>query len=321
MEHIGRRIIKSSQDLWKFLKTSLLRKQKPLQLILFEEFLPFEKLARILGYKLAPKSVKSVTNLAKTNSGLVQILTVTLLVLNAISFVLCIKTEWLNIMIENFMFLGIFSVIILKIYTIFYKNLGKIQEVIENLDEYFAHSGVDQLELKVHKYLRNLRLFSRIIFIALNCVLIQYCLTPLLHQIYGWYMSIDVDLEHIFALYLSFDLLMPVIYPLIYIVTAWTMIFAVQFIACTELLFASLVEIIAMEFDILGRKISEIKVDEAEEEAIRRLKSLIDVHQELIEVSVKINEIFSLLQLCNAFGSISSLCVAYFLTVVTSTKI
>ena len=71
-----------------------------------------------------------------------------------------------------------------------------------------------------------------------------------------------------------------------------------------------------MEFDILGQVISEIDMIDGEEEAIKELKKLVNVHQELIEVSEEISDIFSGLLLVNSFGSILILCSASFLAVV-----
>ena len=129
-------------------------------------------------------------------------------------------------------------------------------------------------------------------------------------------MSIDIEREYIFSIYLSFDLMNMFVYPIIYMMESWMVTCSVLYIVCTELIFASLVVIVAMELDILGHKISEIIVDDAEEEAIKELKKIVDIHQELIEASDKINEIFSFLLFCNTFVSITSLCTACFLSMV-----
>jgi len=142
-----------------------------------------------------------------------------------------------------------------------------------------------------------------------------------MHHIYWKIKSVDVEWERIFALELPIDQSNLFMYPLLYIIETWVIVFAMYFVICTDLLFACLIQILAMKFYILGQKISEIEVCDGEEEAIKELKILVAIHQELIEVSEKIDEIFSPLQLCNAFGTITGLCTACFLSVVNNIKI
>jgi hypothetical protein len=55
---------------------------------------------------------------------------------------------------------------------------------------------------------------------------------------------------------------------------------------------------------------------ENDEDVIKELKILVDIHQELIEASEKLEEIFSPLELINVFGYITALCTACFLAAV-----
>jgi hypothetical protein len=71
-------------------------------------------------------------------------------------------------------------------------------------------------------------------------------------------------------------------------------------------LYAELMMITSMEFDNLAKKISEAK-------SCEDLKKLIKIHQQLLEVTEKLEEIFSPLLLTNITTSISILCVAAFL--------
>ncbi|XP_070504669.1 odorant receptor 4-like [Chironomus tepperi] len=74
-------------------------------------------------------------------------------------------------------------------------------------------------------------------------------------------------------------------------------------------------QLLIMELDILGKTISKIRFENEEEEEVKVLKKLVKIHQELIEISEILEEIFSPILLINAFGSISSLCTACFLAV------
>jgi len=143
---------------------------------------------------------------------------------------------------------------------------------------------------------------------------------PFLHQVYGAVKSKNVEWECIFNLVLPFDQFQPIVYVIMWILESWIIILSAVYTLCTDLLFASLVQILSMELDILSQIISEIDMADGEEEAIKELKKLVDIHQQLIEVSGKLNEIFSPLLLINVFGSITTLCTACFLSVVSSSE-
>ena len=106
-----------------------------------------------------------------------------------------------------------------------------------------------------------------------------------------------------------------------YIIEAWQNVTAIQFIVSTDILFATIFLITSMELNILGERISEISIIEDEEEAIKELRNLVDVHKQLIEVSENLSDIFAPLMLCNTFCSITSLCTASFLVVVGQDEI
>ena len=137
-----------------------------------------------------------------------------------------------------------------------------------------------------------------------------------MHQIYGVISSKPVEWETILTMILPFDQFQPVIYVFMWISESWFLLFTSFTLICTDLIFANLTLILSMEFDILGQVISEIDMIDGEEEAIKELKKLVNVHQELIEVSEEISDIFSGLLLVNSFGSILILCSASFLAVV-----
>jgi hypothetical protein len=84
------------------------------------------------------------------------------------------------------------------------------------------------------------------------------------------------------------------------------MVLALIVMLIWDLLYSGLMTITSMEFDILAKKVAEAK-------SADDLKKLIKIHQELIEVTEKLEEIFSPLLLVNISTSISILCVAAFL--------
>ncbi|XP_070506820.1 putative odorant receptor 92a [Chironomus tepperi] len=184
---------------------------------------------------------------------------------------------------------------------------------MEKLDEHFPHSVVDQLEFDIHKYLKMLKRIEQFYYVLDTILIVHFCSMPFLHQIYAKYKSLDLKWEAILSLNLGFDQTQPVIFELIIILEIWLTIFNVFFVIYTDLLYACLMQILKMELDILSQVMGEICRSNNEEDAIKELKKLIDIHQELIEVSEKLNEIFSPLMLINVACSIVGLCTAGFL--------
>lgn len=297
----------------KYLQRSKKFKKKEL---CFQDFLPCEQIAQTLGYTFLPKFKNFPTKLARRNGILVQVMQVVILILLSASFVLSVKADQLYIMFENVLFVGVNTVMIVKIYMTFYQNLSKIHDIIEKLNKNFPHCEIAKKVSRFHKNLKTLNKFKKLFFLAYNSIVLQFCLMPFLHQMYGQYKSIDVQWEQIFALNLPIEQFKISVYPFIYIIEAWIAYFAMQYVICTDMLFACIMEILVMEFKTLGQKFSEIKLDVPEKKAIQELKKLVNVHQELIEISDEIDEVFSPILLINAFGSITGLCTACFLSVV-----
>ncbi|CAG9801784.1 unnamed protein product [Chironomus riparius] len=196
------------------------------------------------------------------------------------------------------------------------RNRNVIAEILDKLDEHFPHAGVDQINFKIHKYLRTLKIFKTLYYTSFTIIDLSLSLMPIFHKIYGSINSIFVEWELIVTMELPFDQQQPIVYEALYILEIWIVIFYAFYVISTDMLFACLIQILAMEFDILGQIMSEVDVTKSEEEAIKELKKLINIHQQLIEVSEKLDDIFAPLQLINAFGSITALCTTSFLAVV-----
>lgn len=300
-----------------FVKSKFARKKSSNTLIQFEDFLKCESVGRMLGMTFLPKSRVPLSKLRILNGRIVQLSLFGFLFLYLMTFVKSSKTDQMHVMIENVIFIGIDLVAMLKTYRLYYNQLSKVHKIIDKLDEHFPHSSVDQLTLKVNKHLRMLKIFDNLLFVSYNLTLLQFCTTPFLHQMYGKMRSIDIEMEQIFTLCITNYQFNVYVYPFVYILEAWFAYYAVHFVRCTDLIFSCLMQILTMEFDILGQMMSEIDPTEGEDKAIKKLTKLVDIHQELIEVSEMLNEIFSPFQLMNVFCSIAALCSASFLVVVS----
>ena len=319
MESFTNKVAKGFQDFKKIFKCNSRNRSVP-QYILYEDFYRCEKAARILGFKFLKSHESSTNKWIKANNFAFEVAIAVLLIAEIISFVMSVQQKLYLISIDNALFYGGFLVIAVKIYVIFYRNRAKLGEIVEKLDEHFPHYGVDQLTFKAQKYLNVLKHFEVVYYALFLTVGLHFWMMPYLHQIYGAVNSITVEWMTIYALTLPFDQLQPVVYEVMWILEGWIFMFTAIYVICTDLLFASLCQILAMEFDILGQVISEIDITSGEEAAIKELKKLVGIHQELIEVSEKLNEIFSPLLLINVFGSITAICTACFLLVVSMSQ-
>ncbi|KAL7031974.1 hypothetical protein ACKWTF_007188 [Chironomus riparius] len=314
MENFRKSVSKNFQNFLKFFK---LRRQPVVIYYSFQDFFFCEKLLNVLGHTFLLNPKHPPNRLTKINGVLNQVTNFILLVLLLISIFQSIRGGFVYVVLENILVLGSFTTSLFKVYMVFHKNLGKIFEVIEKLNEHFPHSHADQFVYNVSSNFHVLHKMYIIYNIAYYTLIPQFCSMPFVFQIYAAYKSIDLEWETILAFNLGFNQLRPVVFELIYIVEAWFIIFSVYYILGSDLLYANMVQILSMEFEILGQMIKDIDFNNNEEKVLMDHKRLVNIHQELIEVSEKLNEIFSPLILINAFASIAGLCSTSFLSVVT----
>lgn len=314
MHHILNTIVKNIQDFYKFLKHKFVK--KPPQFILYQDFFCCEKTANLLGFTFLKGHGFLPNKWLKLHKYLFHVGIIMLLILELISFALSARDKLFEVMIENSLIGGVTFVILTKIYVVLYWNRKNIHETIQRLERHFPQSRVDQLILKVPAQLRIAKLLEKIYYIMFFFTVTLFSLTPFLHQIFGALKSIHVDWMLILNFNIPIDLLQPFLYESTYIIEVWVVSVGIVNVISTDLIFISLLQILTIEFDTLSLKMSEIDSIENEEDAIRELKNLVDIHQELIEISSKLEDIFSPLLLINVFGSIITLCVACFIIVV-----
>ncbi|CAG9806538.1 unnamed protein product [Chironomus riparius] len=310
MQNISNKTQKGFQDFEKYLKFRFVRKQSVSKFLLFQDFLRFEKLAKILGFTFLKDEITPPNKWLKLNSLILYPAVVIIFLAQMISIIMSVQQKSFFVTMENVMILGGYVIAAGKLFIIFHYKRDKIDDVIETLDKHFPHFGVDQLIFKVQKYLNEVKLFEKI-----QCSLFLFSLWhvtffPFEHQIYGFIRSEAVEWETVLTMILPFDQFQPAIYIFMRISETWILMFTCFIFICTDLIFASLTLILSMEFDILGQVISAIDMIHSDEKALKELKKLIGIHQELIEVSEKISDIFSGLLLINSFASILVLCIS-----------
>lgn len=316
MKEIVRRITRNIRNYWNFLQLKWTQKSTDLSYIRFQDFFTCETTARLTGYTFLKNHGTTPNKFIRFNGTLLRISLYFLVILELISLAVSFQSKSFYAMIENIMFGGMFTVVLVQIYTVFNRNQLAIYEIVEKLEEHYPHSGVDQITFDIQSYLKISKWHARGYYFLSFIIAPEFTLIPFIHQIYGVITSTSVEWELILILYFPFDQFQPIIFQLLYSIQLWMIIFIIIHIFCTDMLFGNLLQVLSMEFEILGQILSEINPAENEEEAVKELKKLVDIHQQLIKVSEKLEEIFSPLQLFNAFGSIVALCTAIFLGLV-----
>lgn len=109
-----------------------------------------------------------------------------------------------------------------------------------------------------------------------------------------------------------FDPFQPGIYESLYVLICWTGFTIAVTILATDLLFCSIIMLLSMQFKIISENIRHHHED------LGKLKDLIKLHQELVELSDLVEEIFSPSFLLNVFSSSFVICLTGFQAVVSN---
>lgn len=199
-----------------------------------------------------------------------------------------------------------------KTYGVIFKNRGKLIQIVNRLQELFPETQELQKKYKVAENVQDLKSISRIfIFLNLSGVLI-YNITPIAAQLKGLVVD-GREFQRVLPteMYFLFDPLQPVIFEILYVTIAWTGITLSAIILATDLLFCAIISLLSLQFRILAQKVLDIKHDDSKT-AIRELKDVIKLHQEMIAISVEIEKIFSPIFLINVLSSCFVICLTGF---------
>jgi hypothetical protein len=278
-----------------------------------------------LGYSVLPE-LRPSKKWQRINCIAVQVLSILFIPILAASVVNSARNFTdanLFIAMENVAFSGIFGVIFFKWFFILHHNYDRIQRIVSKLEQHYPQSGIDQLTFKTEKSLRTLEFFSKITFTVYSMLFIQFTSMPFISRLYHTTIRSDSSQwQHMIAMsWSSIDNLHAAVYWPIYFIELWLLFVDTYVVVATDLLYMSLLHLVTMEANNLAEIMGEIDWDDedvhGESEAMRELKKLSDIHQQLIEVADEFQEIFSPLLLINVFASIAVMCVVAFLTAVS----
>lgn len=302
--------LRKFDNFFKFHSNSIQRRNAGF-FINFREFLKSEKCLELCGYQFLRFDNLRGIKFRRGHLAAHQILNIFFVILSGVSTILHAREKNFEAAVENFCSIGGFcSTSMMFFYIVFYKR-KILREVISKLDEHFPHNGHDQLLYDVRKHFKKLSLMFWLSFLVFWFTLVQFTCFMAEVKIYSWWTSLDIDWVPVFQFWLPFDISSPAIHWPIQVIEVWSLSIVMVILFFSDILYASLMTLLSMEFQILAQKIEEA-------ESAVELKNLIKIHQELIEVTDKMEEVFSPLLLVNIFTTIALMCVGSFLAIVSN---
>ncbi|CAG9806631.1 unnamed protein product [Chironomus riparius] len=303
----------------KLIQTLNNRQVQPM-LINFRDFFQCEKIFLKFGVNFLESETTSrnpQTNL-KIYHLIIIIATIVIIILALINFILSILPNGsLIVAIEASANFGVFSLMLLKIYTIIIKNRGILIEILHRIELHFPALTSNQHDFKVAKYLRLLNIFNITTVVIYSMLWLQNSCMAFLELFYGWMTSSPIKIELILRIYVPFDYSNPLVFSLIYIFQSWILFVNLTGFLLVDMLYFGLMIVVSMEFDILRQIIGEIDPRENQQAAVKKMKELVEIHQELIEITEKLEDILSLILFVNIFGMVYLICETAFLSIVS----
>ncbi|KAL7025573.1 hypothetical protein ACKWTF_013538 [Chironomus riparius] len=300
-----------------FIKQKLFRESQASNIQYFRDFFQCEEIFIKFGINFLKSSTTSETarKWEKHHFVAMKMATVVVVMLSIINFVISIVDQSIVLAIESSAAVGIFTLMLLKIHTVMIKNRGTLMEILEKLEFHFPTDAWNQHVFEVQNYLSTLKTFRKITIVIYSTIYIQLISVPFFQLFYRWITSSDFVIDLIIQCYIPFDYSNPLVYSIIYVIHAWMFLVNVLALFSNELLYFGLIIVLSMEFDILGHLISEIDPREGLECALTQMKMFIKIHQELIAIAEKLEDIFSMILFVNIFGMIYLICGTAFLSV------
>ena len=301
-----------------FLKNKFRSRKPQNSFIEFSDFFLSEKIFDFFGFNNFPSIPSSSESKRKKAVFIIAILslmvlTVMLLTSAIIGFT---KSGAVITLAENICTIAGMTVIIVKVYSILYLYRTKVGGIIEILDSYYPHDGWNQQVFQVSSHLKHLKFLSRLGVLCYVLAFVMFNFIPIFAQLYWLITSQEFELNPIFNFFMPFEQNHLVPYTLINLLALVSHSSGLSFIFMTDLLYAELVAITAMELNIMGQMMSEIDPEDNQEKALDDLKKLVKVHEDLIEVTEKLQETFSLILFMDLFGIIGMMCTLAFLSFV-----
>jgi hypothetical protein len=194
-------------------------------------------------------------------------------------------------------------------YYVIYRHQSGIREIIDSLSRTFTKQEIESDDIKWYFqfFQRYTKYYSRIMFTSM----FFFCLEPLKTFITTGKRILA------FIVMFPFDATQLMYYPFI---MTWLFFCHLMYVlgsVANEVLLYGIITVLSMEFKLLRVKIAAI--DEAKDEEIpKRLKEAIERHSQLLDISAKLETIFSPTFFCNFVLSSIVICFTAFQASITT---
>lgn len=212
---------------------------------------------------------------------------------------------------EMILVIGFIIMLIIKSYFVVYRNRKILTEMIDDLDEVIPKEQHVQEKFEIESYYKKIRAVSIASSITYLSLLIIFNIMPILQKVTGFILGIHVEWELPFKFYFPFDATQDYVYPIMYIYESWLCAKCAIEVLGSDLLFCNITSLITMRLEILKKEIIEIDVKNSEK-SLERLKEFVRIHQHLMYVNDRLEELYSVSLLVDILASIIITCLAAF---------
>ncbi|CAG9806664.1 unnamed protein product [Chironomus riparius] len=285
------------------------------RLIEFEDFFISERFSNHFGLSnLSTQQLEKKTKWKKVLYCISICSLIMLIILELISLIVGLTSDGSPlVLVENVCGFGGTFVILSKLYLTSYYHHEKIKKITATLDTYYPHQSYNQEKYEVQKHLKILKYHEIFGIIIYALAFLTYNLTPLIAQLLSFASSDKLICYQILQLYMPFDQNQIFSCTTLNLASIIMIYFGLFILLLTDLLFAELVALTALELNSLGHKISEIDPNGNQEGAIEMLKEFAKIHEDLLEVTADLEQVYSLILFIDIFGILSSMVTFAFL--------
>lgn len=306
----------------RFLSNNFCPKIPKNSFIEFSDFFWSEKMFDFFGFNNFPTISSNREKMCKKLVFIIAVLS--LIILTALLLTSAIigvtKSGAVVTLAENVCTIAGMTVIIVKVYSVLFLYRESFGSIIKTLESYYPRDGWNQQIFQVFRHLKTLQIVNKLGILCYVHGFSTFNFIPVLSQLYWLVTSQEFELNPIFSFYMPFEQNHLVPYTLLNLVAVISHSSGLTFICMTDFLYAELVALTTMELNILGHMMSEIDPEDDQEKAIDDLKKLVKVHEDLIEVTEKLQKTFSFILFMDLFGIIGMMCTLAFLAFVSFRK-
>jgi hypothetical protein len=212
---------------------------------------------------------------------------------------------------EVILCIGFIVIMFIRSYNVIYSNRKILTEMIDELDEIIPKLQHVQQHYQIPMQCRHTNNVSIMCSVVYMSLLSSFDLMPMIEKLAGSIRGLSVPWQLPFKFYFPFDATEGYVYPFIYIYLSFLCYKCAIEVLVSDLLFCNLTSVVSMNLEIISNEISKIEV-KYNQKAMKKVKMLIKLHQNIIMISDKLEMIYSFSLLADIMASTFITCLAAF---------